>query len=143
MNTRPGIVLPFVAVSLLAQPPPSANVEADLRRMTQELMDAIAPGHTDVWRRYLHEKMLQLDENGAVRDKDALLNLRTRFRSLDTWVRTSEGWRLIAQHTAAVLKDPPAIRLTKDELCAYAGVYQLTPDITTTIACTDAGLTSK
>ena len=188
MNTRLalGAVLPFVAVSVLAQAPPSANVEADLRRMTQELMDAIAPGQTDVWRRYLHEKMVQLDENGVVRDKEALLkelmplpaglvgrievdeyrltlsgdvavaavevqeyldyhgqNLRTRFRSLDTWVRTSEGWRLIAQHTAAVLKDPPAIHLTKGELCAYAGVYQLTADITTTIDCTDTGLTSK
>jgi Domain of unknown function (DUF4440) len=164
----------------------SANVEADLRRVTQELMDAIAPGRVDVWRRYLHEKMLHLDENGVVRDKEAFLkeltplpdgligrieidrfrlsiegdlavaaveiqeyldyhgqHLRTRFRFLDTWVRTSDGWRLIAEHTAAVLKDPPAVRLTREELCGYAGVYQLTPKITTTVRCTDAAIISE
>jgi Domain of unknown function (DUF4440) len=180
-------LLPCVAVSALAgQIAGSVDVEADLRRMTHELMDAIAPGQADVWRRYLHEKMLQVDENGIVRDKEALLkeltplpadlvgrievdkyqvtiygdvavaavemqeyldyygqNLRTRFRSLDTWVRTPEGWRLIGQHMAAVLKEPPAIRLTRDELCAYAGVYHLTPTITTTIRCTEDGLRSE
>jgi hypothetical protein len=180
-------VFPVMALPALASSPAaSANVEADLRRMTQELLDAIAPGQADVWRRYLHEKMVHLDENGIVRDKRALLDeltalpaglvgrievdkfkvtvqgdiaiaaveiqeyldyhgqqLRTRFRSLDTWVRAPGGWRLIGQHTSAVLKDPPAIRLTRDELCSYAGVYQLTPKITTTIRCTDTGLTSE
>jgi hypothetical protein len=62
---------------------------------------------------------------------------------MDTWVETPEGWRLVAQHIAAVLKDPPATRLTRKELCAYSGVYQLTPNITTTIRCTDSGLTSE
>ncbi len=184
-------LLPFFATVALAEPataPPSASarVEADLRRMTQELMDAVAPGHAEVWRRYLHANMLHLDENGVVRDREALLeelkplpaglvgrtevdkfrvtllgdvaiaavevqehldyhgqDLRTRFRFLDAWVRTPDGWRLIGQHTSAVLKDPPSIRLTRDELCAYAGVYQLTPKITTTIRCTDAGLTAE
>jgi hypothetical protein len=70
-------------------------------------------------------------------------NLRTRFRFLDTWVRTPEGWRLIGEHTATVLKDPPAMRLTRDELCAYAGVYHLTSTITTTIRCTEDGLRSE
>jgi hypothetical protein len=38
-------LLPFVTVSVFAgQTAVSADVEADLRRMTQELMDAIAPG---------------------------------------------------------------------------------------------------
>jgi hypothetical protein len=177
-------VLLFVTGS--GQIVPSATVDADLRRMTQELVDAIAPGRADVWRRYLHAKMVQMDENGILRDRETLLKeltplpaglvgrievdqyrvtlhgdvaiaavemqeyldyhgqqLRTRFRSLDTWVHTPEGWRLIGQHTAAVLKDPPAIRMTRDELCAYTGVYQLTPTITTTIRCTDAGLTSE
>jgi hypothetical protein len=69
-----GALLPFIVVSALAgQTAVSADVEADLRRMMQELMDAIAPGQADVWRRCLHEKMLHVDENGIVRDKATLL----------------------------------------------------------------------
>jgi hypothetical protein len=181
-----GLALPALAASAATATAVSTNVEGELRRMTQELVDAIAPGNADVWRRYLHEKMVHLDENGVVRDKEALLkeltplpagligraevdqykvtlhddvaiaagelqehldyhgqDLHTRFRFLDTWVRTPEGWRLIAEHTAAVLKDPPAISLTREELCAYAGVYQLTSTITTTIRCTETGLVSE
>jgi hypothetical protein len=33
--------------------------------------------------------------------------------------RHPRGWRLIGQYTAAVLKDPRAIRPTRYELCAY------------------------
>ena len=66
--------------------------------------------------------------------------LHTRFRSVDTWLRTHQGWRLMAQHVAAVLKDPPTIKLTQDELCGYAGKYQLTPEIQTTIKCVADGL---
>ena len=69
--------------------------------------------------------------------------LHTRFRSLDTWLRTSHGWKLMAQHTAAVLKDPPAIKLSQDELCAYAGRYQLTPEIQATIRCLADGLEAE
>ena len=69
--------------------------------------------------------------------------LRSRFRSLDTWVATAAGWRLLAEHTAAVLKDPPAIALSHEELCSYEGVYSLTPDIKSTVRCTADGLTSE
>jgi len=180
-------ILFILAVPALVGPSTSpSDTEAELRRMTQELFDAIAPGNAGLWRRYLHENFLHLDENGVVRDKAAFLqeitplpaglvgrievdryqvrlhgdtavaagevqeyldyhgqSLRTRFRFVDTWIRTAEGWRLIAEHTSAVLKDPPAIRLTRDELCGYAGLYRLTPDITTIVRCTDDGLTSE
>jgi hypothetical protein len=59
----------------------AAGLDAELRRMTQELMDAIAPGNSDVWRRYLHEKMLHLDENGRLRDKQELLKELTPLPS--------------------------------------------------------------
>jgi len=176
------LALPVIAGSATA----SADVEAELRRMTQELVDAVAPGKVEVWQTYLHDKMIHLDENGVVRDKAAMLKeikplpaglvgrievdkfrvtlqgdvavaaveiqesldyhgqkLRTRFRSLDTWVRTPDGWRLIGQHTAAVLKDPPAIQLSRADMCSCAGVYQLTPEITTTIHCTEDSLVSE
>src|SRR5262249_51940880 len=67
------VVLQLAAVSAPAQPPAPGGLDGELRRMTQELMDAIAPGNTAVWRRYLHEKMVDLDENGSVRNKEALL----------------------------------------------------------------------
>ena len=70
-------------------------------------------------------------------------NLRTRFRFVDTWLRTPDGWLLLARHTAAVLKDPPAMSLSSADLCAYAGVYELTPEIVTTIGCSKDGLTSE
>jgi hypothetical protein len=172
--------------SPLAASAPGEAVEAELRRMTQELLDAVAPGQTAPWERYLDDRFVHLDENGVVHSKAELLRefqplppglvgrieidqfrvtviddtavvalelqeyldyhgqpIRSRFRSLDTWIRTDRGWRLIAQHAAAVLKDPPSVRLTRQELCEYGGVYSLTPAITTTIRCGEDGLTSE
>jgi len=137
-----------------------------------------------VWRRYLHDRLLHVDENGTVRGKAELLReieplppglvgriaveafkaefhggfavtayelqehldyhgqiLRTRFRSSDTWLRTPNGWRLVAQKTTAVLKDPPSIAMTKEQLCAYEGTYSLTAEIAATAKCGDGGLT--
>jgi hypothetical protein len=185
----------LAAASLSAAPPtPTAkpadsskdDVAALLRRQTQELMDALAPGKAEVWRRYLDADFLSIDENGKVSDKEEILqevtplpaglvgrievdrfemrrhgdtavaaaeiqeyldyhgqNLRTRFRFLDTWRRVSGHWLLIGRHTAAVLKDPPAITLSPADLCAYAGEYRLTPEITTTIRCSEKGLVSE
>jgi hypothetical protein len=149
-------------------------------------MDAVAPGKAEVWRRYLLDDAVYLDENGVLYDKATLLKeltplpaglvgrievdrfkltlhgdaalvsaevqeyldyhgqqLRTRFRFLDTWLRTRDGWRLAARHTAAVLKDPPSISLPAADLCGYAGEYRLTPAITTTVRCIEKGLTSE
>lgn len=172
-------------ISRLAPPAPApADVEAELRRLTQENLDAIAPGHVEVWRRNLHDKVTHVDENGVVRDKTELLGefsplpkgligrlkvdkfkvtldgnvavathedlehleyhgqmLVSRWRSTDTWVKTAAGWKLIAEQTLAILENPPAIQLTAQQLCAYAGVYQLTPEITDTIQCTEGRLT--
>ena len=165
---------------------PATDVEALLKRQTQELMDAVAPGDAEVWRRYLHDDVVYVDENGAVLDKPALIkeltplpaglvgrivvdkfrltlhgdtavvaaevqeyldyhgqDLRTRFRFLDTWLRTPAGWRLVARHNAAVLKDPPAVSLSSGELCAHAGEYRLTPAISTTVTCTASGLSAE
>ena len=169
-------------------PPPSSteDAERELRRMSQELLDAVAPGDAAVWERYLDERFLHLDESGVVRTKAELLaelrplppglvgrieidryrvvfagdtavaavevqehldyhgqELRSRFRSLDTWRKTPEGWRLLAQHVSAVLKDPPAVTFSRQELCAYEGVYSLTSEIRTTIRCADDGLVSE
>src|SRR5687768_16746790 len=53
---------------------PSSDVAAVLKRQTQELMDAVAPGKVEVWQRYLLDDVVYLDENGdVVSDKASLL----------------------------------------------------------------------
>ena len=69
--------------------------------------------------------------------------LRSRFRSMDTWLRTRDGWRLVSAHVAAVLKDPSRIALPESILCEYAGSYELTSGVATTIRCTDDALISE
>ncbi|HSD74193.1 MAG TPA: nuclear transport factor 2 family protein, partial [Steroidobacteraceae bacterium] len=165
---------PLVIAVLAAGPasgdaqPDAAAAEAKLRGITQEMMDAIAPGHAEVWERYLDERLIHVDENGIVRGKAELLAelkplppglvgriqverfrmalhgetavaayelqehldyhgqiLRSRFRTTDTWLKTARGWRLIGTQTAAVLKDPPAVTLSRAQLCEYDGSYAL------------------
>jgi hypothetical protein len=178
------IVMIVTLASSFAARGATADVEAELRRLTQENLDAIAPGKVEVWRRNLHDKMTHVDENGVVRNKTELLAefsplpkglvgrlnidkfqvtvdgnvavathedlehleyhgqmMVSRWRSTDTWVKTAAGWKLLAEQTLAVLEDPPAIPRTAEQLCAYAGTYQLTPEITDTMKCADGRLT--
>lgn len=163
-----------------------SSAEADLRRIVQEMLDAVAPGNAEVWQRYLHERVVRIDETGTVHTKKELLAeltplppglvgrmaidrfriethgdvavvayeiqehldyhgqiLRSRFRVNDTWLKTGQGWRLLAEQVAAVLKDPPSVELTQQQLCEYNGSYSLTAEINTTIRCTQHGLTAE
>lgn len=182
---RVGFVLALTAWSGAQAAAPSAS-ETELRKIVQDMLDAVAPGDTEVWRRYLHERVLRVDENGAVQTKQELLKefsplppglvgrmavdtfkiethgdvavvayetqehldyhgqlLHSRFRVSDTWLRTGQGWKLLAEQVAAVLKDPPSIKLSPEQLCEYSGAYTLTADIATTIRCTQDGLTAE
>lgn len=73
------MVVRSIAVALLlagwaagVQAGPS-SVEQELRRNTQALLDAIAPGDTATWDRLLDAKVIQVDENDEVRDKAKIL----------------------------------------------------------------------
>ena len=77
----------------------------------------------------------RLDYHGQV--------IESRFRTTDTWLKTKDGWRLIASQMLAVLEDPPAIALPRETLCGYDGTYRLTPEIETVVTCTEDGLSSK
>jgi hypothetical protein len=170
----------------LAHAATQSPAETELRRIVQEMLDSVAPGNVEVWQRYLHERVIHVDETGAVRTKKELLAeftplppglvgrmaidrfeiethgevavvayeiqehldyhgqiLRSRFRVNDTWLKTGQGWRLLAEQVAAVLKDPPSIKLTQHQLCEYSGSYSLTAAINTTIRCTQEGLTAQ
>jgi len=172
----------FTLIGFLALPL-FADVEADLRRLTQEQLDAIAPGRVEVWRRNLHDNFTHVDENGIVRDKTKILGeltplpkglvgrlevakfqvvvtgdvavathedlehldyhgqmLVSRWRSTDTWIKTPEGWKLVAQQTLALLEDPPAMKMPNEQLCTYGGTYRLTSEIIETISCADGRL---
>src|SRR4051812_15859796 len=67
----------FVALALnmfgVAQAATPSLAEIELRKIVQEMLDAVAPGNADVWRRYLHERVLRVDETGAVQTKEELL----------------------------------------------------------------------
>jgi ketosteroid isomerase-like protein len=171
------------ATASAASGPVSNQLERQLRSATQQLLDAVAPGDVAVWKRYLHEDFLHVDEAGVVQSTSELLRdlsplpaglsghitidsfqlrlhgqvaitthvdqeqldyygqmLHSRFRSTDTWLRTAQGWKLVAQQTMALLKDPPSVKLTSEQLCAYRGTYALTADITAQVECTEGGL---
>ncbi len=185
----------FLAVCLLAlsgcalaAPDESSEQHAkeELRRICQELIDAVAPGEVEVWRKYLHERLIHVDENGVVRNKAELLKelaplppglvgsisidrfvaeihgevavlayemqehldyhgqvLRSRFRASDTWLKGPQGWRLINQQVGAVLKDPPSIQLTQQQLCSYSGTFVLTEQMVTVVRCTASELIAE
>lgn len=56
-------------------------------------------------------------------------NLHCRYLSTDTWVRTADGWKLIASQVDAERGDPPSVGMTDSQADAYAGRYALTPEI--------------
>jgi len=59
--------------------------------------------------------------------------LKAEYRTTDTWIRTPQGWKLVASQVHAQLIDPPAIRLPQARLDEYVGVYRLNAEITYTI----------
>lgn len=165
----PALRLLAALACLVALPSPSAEAtEAELRRRTQENLDAIAPGRVEVRRRNAHERLVHVDENGIVRSEAEFLaelqplptglvstlvvdrlavtdlgdtaavthedlealdyhsqTLRRRWRQTDTWLRTPEGWKLVAEQVLALQTDPPVRALSAKQLCGYNGAYRL------------------
>ena len=62
---------------------------------------------------------------------------------MSTWLRTPAGWRIIGTQVLAISEDPPAAALDSARLCAYEGVFALTPEITSTIRCSGNALTAE
>jgi len=68
--------------------------------------------------------------------------LHAIYRSLATWHRTADGWKLIALQTIAAQQDPPGVTLPSEALAEYVGEYQAAPDLHITIALANGELTS-
>ena len=64
-----GILLAAIVPVVPAAQSGSADVEATLRRQTQELLDAVTSGSAAVWDRYLDSAASYTTEDGAVRSK--------------------------------------------------------------------------
>lgn len=64
----------MAAAPALAEPPEASKVEAELKRMTNELLDAVAPGDVDVWKRYAHERLIYVSEANEQLTKAQLLD---------------------------------------------------------------------
>jgi hypothetical protein len=62
----------LVPAPALADPVSPALV-AELRGITQQLLDAVAPGNAAVWDHYLAPDLVHVDENGAIQTKGELL----------------------------------------------------------------------
>jgi len=62
--------------------------------------------------------------------------LHCRYRSLDTWKKTPDGWRLVAAQVLALREDPPAIPLAAAAKAEYAGRYALPDGLTYEIRAT-------
>ena len=55
--------------------------------------------------------------------------LHCQYRTTDTWIKTRDGWRIVASQVLAMRTDPPAVPLTSQQMDEYAGRYALTPAI--------------
>lgn len=57
----------------LAAPVFAETLEAQLKRMTNELLDAVAPGNAEVWKRYTHDRLIYVSENNLELSKAQLI----------------------------------------------------------------------
>ncbi|RDZ29282.1 nuclear transport factor 2 family protein [Lysobacter silvisoli] len=109
------LALALAAAPVLAAAAPATSDEAELRRLTQENLDAIAPGRVEVWQRNAHERLLHTDENGQVRSKAELL---AEFRPLPPGL---SGRLAVDRFSAVVLGDTALVSHEDLETLDYHG----------------------
>ena len=80
----------------------SDDVTALLERRTQELFDAIAPGNQAPWKRYLHDLIVYMAEDGRTMSKSDLLNeLRPMPKGMSGHIAVA-NYRVVLYPTAAI-----------------------------------------
>lgn len=66
-----------------------------------------------------------------------------RYRSVETWLKEGEDWKMIGSQTLALQEDPPAVALPAKALDDYVGDYQAGPDVKFTFARNGDDLTAS
>jgi uncharacterized protein DUF4440 len=61
--------------------------------------------------------------------------LHCQYRTTDTWLKTSTGWRLVAAQVLALRTDPPSVPLAPALRNEYCGRYALSPEVTYEVRC--------
>jgi ketosteroid isomerase-like protein len=131
MQLNPISIAFAVALASLSVYAQSANVPArndaanatveQLKRATQELLDAVAPGDVAVWRRYLAEDCIYSDEEGNVKTKqDLLKELKPLPKGYLGSIKMGEP-KVLAQENVIVLshRDREELELYGQKLVTY------------------------
>lgn len=111
------LTLVFGLACALAQatPEPAADTERTLHSATQEMLDAIAPGHVAVWEHWLDPAVIQVDENDVVRGKAQIL------KELQPLPKGLVGHLKIAEFRMALAGDVAVVTHEDDETLDYFG----------------------
>jgi hypothetical protein len=115
-----------------------------------QLLDEIQPLPKDIWGKLkvAEFKVVERFDSNAViatyvaEEDEGYFGqtIHARYRSTDTWLRTKEGFKLLASQVLALRDDPPSIALPAARLDEYVGVYALTPEVKYTITREGDGL---
>jgi ketosteroid isomerase-like protein len=66
--------------------------------------------------------------------------LHCQYRTTETWMKTPQGWRLLAAQVLAMREDPPSVALPASLRNDYCGRYSISPTISYEIRCKGEGL---
>jgi hypothetical protein len=107
-----------------------AQLLAELKPLPPGISGKIAIGRFEVRQHGDSAVVLHVDEE----DENYFGHpIHAQYLTTATWRHGPDGWKLIATQVLATLIDPPAIALPAAQLDEYAGAYQLTEAIRTTI----------
>lgn len=66
-----------------------------------------------------------------------------RYRSVETWLREGDEWKMIGSETIALHDDPRTVQLSAATLDEYVGTYTAAPGVTFTFARSGKDLTAS
>ena len=177
-------IAPFIVLALSGCVPEREDVASIIKRQSQEFSDASASGDAKVLAKYLHDRVLFMNEGGDMPSKREIVDgaqpapggvsntlkqedfrievhgnvavtsftdvatvqfhgqtLHAKYLSTEVWLRLPTGWKMISSQTMAAQDDPPAVKLPRNTLQEYVGVYAAGDDYTYRIDCDDGELT--
>jgi ketosteroid isomerase-like protein len=61
-------------------------------------------------------------------------SMHATYRSMETWIKRADGWKMISSQGREVLPDMPTTKLPQEELKRYEGVYSAGAGLSVTLA---------